>query len=131
MEIHYWATVIILFLKVNRPIRYAHHGIALFAADRQLMWATATDGIHLDVGVHQLTYVLPTLPLRPGNYTWQVSLYEDGQLIDLWDCSPDLIVATTPRTHPRDAWAGILNIPYEFESELVREDTVAVADAPA
>ncbi|MEP7305285.1 MAG: polysaccharide ABC transporter ATP-binding protein [Acidobacteriota bacterium] len=120
-----------LFLKVNRPIRYAHHGIALFGAERQLMWATATDGIHLDVGVHQLTYVLPTLPIRPGNYTWQVSLYEDGQLIDLWDCSPDLIVATIPRTHPRDAWAGCLNIPYEFESELVPVEAAVVAAGPA
>ena len=118
-----------LFLKVNQPIRYAHHGIALYSVDRQLMWATATDGIHLDVGVHHFTYVLPTLPIRPGNYTWQVSLYEDGQLIDLWDCSPDLIVATIPRTHPRDAWAGILNIPYEFESALVPEETAAVGPA--
>jgi lipopolysaccharide transport system ATP-binding protein len=115
-----------LLLKVNRPIRYGHHGIALFAAERQLMWATATDGLQLDVGVHQLTYVLPTLPIRPGNYTWQVSLYDDGQLIDLWDCSPDLIVATTPKTHPRDDWSGFLNIPYEFKTELVAEGTAAL-----
>jgi len=53
---------------------------------------------------------------------WQVSLYEDGKLIDLWDCSPELIVATTPRTHPRDEWSGVLNIPCELDTEHVTDD---------
>jgi lipopolysaccharide transport system ATP-binding protein len=103
-------------LNVSRPIRYGHHGIALFSPDRQLMWATAMDDLRLDVGVHDLVYTLAMLPLRPGNYAWQVSLYEDGRLVDLWECVPDLVVATTPVTHPRDEWAGVLNIPYDFST---------------
>jgi ABC-type polysaccharide/polyol phosphate transport system ATPase subunit len=112
-------------LKVTRPISYGVHGIALFGPERQLMWGTATSDLYLEAGVHHLTYRLPTLPIRPGNYSWQVSLYEDGKLIDLWDCSPELIVATTPRTHPRDEWAGVLNIPYEFDTEHVTDDAAA------
>jgi ABC-type polysaccharide/polyol phosphate transport system ATPase subunit len=114
-------------LKVNRPIRYAGHGIVLFAPERQLMWGTAVLDLHLDPGVHELTYELPTLPLRPGHYTWQVSLWQDQQRIDLWECTPQLVIATKPRTHPRDEWTGVLNIPYTFATNLVACETASAS----
>jgi hypothetical protein len=55
------------------------------------------------------------LPVRPGPYTWHVSLYDDGQLVDVWDCLPEMIVATEIHQHSRDEWNGVLNIPCKFE----------------
>jgi lipopolysaccharide transport system ATP-binding protein len=101
-------------LQVNRPICSGHHGIALFNSEGQLMWGTASDNLQLEVGTYSFIYSFPTLPLRPGVFVWRVSLYDDGGLIDVWDCLPNLIVATRPVTHPRDEWAGILNIPCEL-----------------
>ncbi len=102
-------------IEVVEPIRLGHHGIALFNAERQLMWAWATDDIALDPGAHEFRYVFPTLPLRPGAYAWQVSLWENQEIVDLWDCVPEMIIATEVHQHPRDEWNGILNVPCEFE----------------
>jgi lipopolysaccharide transport system ATP-binding protein len=101
-------------VQVNEPIRDGHHGIALWSSDNQLMWGWATDHLVLDRGVHCLEYTLPGLPLRPGSYSWKVSLYSEGALVDEWYCVPELIVATPPLTHPRDEWSGVLNIPCQF-----------------
>ncbi len=95
-------------------IRYGHHGIALFNANRELMWAWATDQVELKAGIHEFRYTFPTLPLRPGPYSWQVSLWEDGQVVDLWDCVPEMIIATEVHQHARDEWNGILNVPCEL-----------------
>jgi hypothetical protein len=60
------------------------------------------------------------LPLRPGLYTWLVALYEKGQPIDIWDCVPEMMVATENFQHPQDQWSGILNIPVAFEVDRGR-----------
>lgn len=101
-------------IEVLAPIRYGHHGIALFNANRELMWAWATDQVELATGIYEFRYTFPTLPLRPGPYSWQVSLWEDGQVVDLWDCSPEMIIATEVHQHARDEWNGILNVPCEL-----------------
>jgi hypothetical protein len=51
------------------------------------------------------------LPLAPGPYFWQVSLWEDGTCFDAWDCLPQMIVAIPNFQHARDEWSGVLNIP--------------------
>jgi lipopolysaccharide transport system ATP-binding protein len=101
-------------VQVNVPVRVGHHGIALFNHDRQLMWGHAADNIHLFAGEHEFAYAFPILPLRPGSYTWLVSLYDGTELLDSWDCVPEMILATEPIAHKRDEWAGVLNIPSEF-----------------
>jgi lipopolysaccharide transport system ATP-binding protein len=107
--------VTIRFLvQVNEPIRLGVHGITLFNSEGQMMWGTAAYNLNLTEGLHEFTYELVTLPLRPGAYFWHVSLYDEQGLVDVWDCVPELIVATKPVTHPRDEWAGLLNIPYRF-----------------
>jgi hypothetical protein len=59
--------------------------------------------------------VLPALPVRPGAYTWRVSLYEaNGDLVDYVDYLPEMIVAIEPVAHFRDESAGVLNLPTEF-----------------
>jgi lipopolysaccharide transport system ATP-binding protein len=99
----------------ERPIRHGYHGIALFNADRQLIWGTSTRGLDFAPGASALVYTLPGLPLRPGTYSWQVSLYDDnGELLDMWHGQPDLVIATEPMGHADDAWNGVLNFPYEL-----------------
>jgi lipopolysaccharide transport system ATP-binding protein len=71
-------------VQVNEPLRDAHHGIALYSSDRQLMWGTAVDKLRLDVGTQQLVYSLPMLPLRPAAYSWRVTLFDEDRLVDDW-----------------------------------------------
>jgi hypothetical protein len=101
---------------VRNPVRGGYHGIGLHNHDRQLIWGWATSqDLLFEEGKHELRYTFPMLPLRPGPYTWVVSLYQDGQLLDLWECLPDMIVVTENYQHHRDEWNGILNIPAQFE----------------
>jgi ABC-type polysaccharide/polyol phosphate transport system ATPase subunit len=108
-------------LQVNNALRMATHGIALYSGDGQLLWGTAAFNLELEPGCYGFDYELPSLPLRPGAYQWRVSLYDETGLVDVWECVPDLLVATEPVTHPRDEWSGILNIPYQFQ--IAKDDT--------
>jgi lipopolysaccharide transport system ATP-binding protein len=108
-------------VQINEPVRSGHHGIALFDSEMRLMWGMDANSIRLDPGIHQFVHTFPSLPLRPGFYTWRVSLYDGGSLVDMWDCLPEFLVATEPVTHSRDEWAGILNLPSRFESSCLEE----------
>jgi lipopolysaccharide transport system ATP-binding protein len=101
-------------VQTAQPVQHGHHGVALYTMDRQLMWAWAKDDVRLEPGIHSFTYTFPMLPLRPGAYAWLVSLWEDGDLLDSWDCLPEMIIATQVCRHPKDEWSGILNVPCEF-----------------
>lgn len=107
-------------VSVRSPLQNIHHGIVLYNADRQLLWGTGIDGLELQRGIQHFFYRLPTLPLRPGAYSWRVTLYDDSGLIDDWSCYPELVVTTKPVTHRMDEWAGFLNIPCVFSK--TRED---------
>jgi len=104
-------TTVSFLLRVNSALRSVHHGIGLYDQSRQLLWGNAADGVSLEPGLHEFVYTLPTLPLRPGAYSWRVALYESAERIDDWECVPQMQVATIPVTHYRDEAAGILNIP--------------------
>jgi len=104
-------TTVSFLLRVNSALRSVHHGIGLYDQSRQLLWGNAADGVSLEPGLHEFVYTLPTLPLRPGAYSWRVALYESAERIDDWECVPQMQVATLPVTHYRDEAAGILNIP--------------------
>jgi lipopolysaccharide transport system ATP-binding protein len=101
-------------LEIARPMSKAIHGIALFNHDRQLIWGWAAYDMELGVGQQEFSYTFPMLPLRPGAYSWMVSLYEEQETVDVWDCVPEMIVATEVHQHPRDEWNGILNMPVSF-----------------
>jgi ABC-type polysaccharide/polyol phosphate transport system ATPase subunit len=101
-------------LELHLQLELGHHGIALFNSDSQLIWGNAKDSLRLKPGVHELCYSFPYLPLRPGSYSWRVSLSDGGQLVDAWDCLPEMIVATEPLGHPQDDWAGLVNLPMEL-----------------
>jgi len=107
--------VIRFILQVSKSIRNGHHGIALWDNEGQLMWAWAAQNVQMEIGLHELVYTLPSLPLRPGVYRWQVSIYEDGALLDNWYGIPEFIIAAEPQGHPNDEWSGILNLPCDFK----------------
>jgi lipopolysaccharide transport system ATP-binding protein len=98
-------------LEVHSPIRFAHHGIALFDSERRLIWAQSSEDILFDPGIHELTYSFPFLPLCPRSYNWQLSLWDDSGNVDLWEALPELIVAAPNYQHAKDEWNGMLNVP--------------------
>src|SRR5258708_3297611 len=103
-------------LELQQPVKRGHHGVALFNAERQLIWAWNAENLDLEIGRHDLCYTFPMLPLRPGPYAWQVSLYDEGtEEVDAWDCLPEMAVATETHQHQYDQWNGILNMPSRFE----------------
>src|SRR6266436_1753092 len=102
------------FVEVHTVITEGTHGVALYNADRQLVWGSAAYNMQLAEGRQSLCHSLPSLPLRPGSYSWLVSLYDSEDLIDAWDCNPEMLIATEPVTHPRDEWSGFLNVPGKF-----------------
>jgi len=113
-------------VELAEPISSGEHGIALFNAERQLMWARAAQKLSLEPGVHVLSHTFPSLPLRPGTYQWQVSLWDNGEVLDLWDCAPEMSIATEIHQHYMDEWNGILNLPSEFSlGSEVKSDRVA------
>jgi ABC-type polysaccharide/polyol phosphate transport system ATPase subunit len=97
-------------LRVDAPLRRMSHGVALLRGDGLNLWATAVTGLDLAPGVHEVVHRLPDLPVQPGVYYWQVSLYDDGGVLDLWDCVPELLVTVPPVTHYRDEYTGVLNV---------------------
>jgi ABC-type polysaccharide/polyol phosphate transport system ATPase subunit len=115
-------------LEVAAPVHMGRYGIALFSMDRQLVWAWATDNLELGPGTYDMTHSFPYLPLRPGPYCWQVSLWDHHGLVDLWDCLPELVIATETNQHHDDRWNGILNIPSTFSLSSDKERRIA-ADA--
>jgi len=102
-------------VKVVKPIKNGHHGIALFNNDNQLIWATVANSIKLEPGICTFSHNISTLPVRPGVYYWQVSLFDDNGLIDNWFSVPELIVGTQPIGHASDMWQGVLNLPCNFK----------------
>jgi Wzt C-terminal domain len=111
-------------LKVQTPIRHGHHGIALFNRDRQIVWGWAAEDLAFEPGQHELTYEFPYLPLCPGNYSWLLTLWSDGQNVDTWDAVPDLLIATENYQHRLDEWSGILNLPSRFSVRAERDKNV-------
>jgi ABC-type polysaccharide/polyol phosphate transport system ATPase subunit len=112
-------------LWLDRAVHCGHHGVTLFNANREIIWGKALDALRLSPGLHAISYTFPSLPLRPGAYFWQVSLWQDGELFDAWDCLPEMTVDTPNFQHPRDEWSGLLNIPTEVR---IREMEAAGAD---
>jgi homopolymeric O-antigen transport system ATP-binding protein len=108
-------------LLVGQDISDGVHGIALFNSEQQLMWATSVSNLKFSNGAHVLRFKLPSLPLRPGIYHWDVSIWEGGKCFDRWACVPDMIVGTKPVTHTQEEWQGLLNIPWEFQIEGLQD----------
>jgi ABC-type polysaccharide/polyol phosphate transport system ATPase subunit len=110
-------------VEIGQKIYRGEHGVALFNSERQLLWAREVQDLSLDPGYHVLSHSFPMLPLKPGIYQWQVSLWENSEMLDLWDCVPDMNIVTEIHQHRRDEWNGVLNLPSKFSqnSELAKK----------
>ena len=87
------------------------------------MWGTATHRIELNPGITRLSYSFDSLPLKPGHYSFLVSLFDDSQELDMWDAVPEMSVATESHQHPMDEWAGFLNLPTSLQIGSVNGTT--------
>ncbi len=116
-------------LMVYERLRRASHGIALYNADRHLLWGTDTQELDFAPGHHEIIYSLSSLPLRPGAYQWLLSLREQHEIVHVWDGVPDMLVATPPLSRSLDDWAGVLNIPCKVDIELVDEQRATALSA--
>ncbi|HTS47745.1 MAG TPA: ABC transporter ATP-binding protein [Bryobacteraceae bacterium] len=103
-------------LKVCQEIHNGVFGVALFNSENQLIWGQSKQNLQLSPGVSMFRYSFPMLPLRPGPYTWQVSLWDDHGMADMWHASPEMIIATENHQHPLDEWNGVMNMPSEFSA---------------
>jgi lipopolysaccharide transport system ATP-binding protein len=103
-------------LEVNTPIRQVHHGVVLYNHNREVIWGKGLDGLTLGPGRHEFSNRFPSLPLRPGPYSWYVTMWQDENLLDECELLPEMIVATENMQHARDEWNGVLNIPTQFET---------------
>jgi lipopolysaccharide transport system ATP-binding protein len=101
-------------VELFKDLKKGLHGIALYNHDRQLIFGHSTEGLELPPGEHEFCYEFPMLPLRPGFYTWRVSLFDDHEEVDDLECVPQMMVALDPLTHPKDEWSGLLNVPSIF-----------------
>jgi lipopolysaccharide transport system ATP-binding protein len=104
-------------VELAQPVVNGEHGVALFNTERQLMWARAAKQLALDPGVHVFSHTFPSLPLRPGPYQWQASLWDNGEMLDRWDAVPDMNITAEIHQHYLDEWNGILNLASEFSIE--------------
>lgn len=102
-------------LRVNQPMKSVLHAINLYDQERHLLWGNDFDSVKLEPGIHEVRHTIPMLPLRPGVYTWRVSLFDGGVPIEDWECVPQMHVVTLPVSHSRDDSAGFLNIPSKVE----------------
>jgi ABC-type polysaccharide/polyol phosphate transport system ATPase subunit len=114
-------------LRLSKPVSDGIHGIALYNQERQLMWGWAKYHFTLEEGNHEFHYSFPTLPLKPGVYTWLVSLFDRDRQVDTWECSPEMIIAAESYQHLRDEWNGVLNVPCVFEVRTSSEPAMGVA----
>jgi lipopolysaccharide transport system ATP-binding protein len=103
---------------VRRRIPKGGHGIALYDHDQKLVWSKAPQKLALGTGEHSFYHTFPMLPLRPGLYTWVVTLLDDDQVIDSWNCEPEMMVAAENHQTPFDEWMGVLNIPSSFDAKI-------------
>jgi lipopolysaccharide transport system ATP-binding protein len=101
-------------VEINQPIRMGVHGVEINDAAGQLLWGNASYNLDIEPGIHEFVHQLGPLPLKPGPYNWRVTLFDEFERIDMWDCMPELMIGTKPQAHPRDEWAGFFNVPSEF-----------------
>jgi hypothetical protein len=83
------------------------------------MWSRATQDLSIPAGVHIFSHSFPSLPLRPGAYQWEATIWDNDELLDRWDCLPEMTIATEVHQHHMDEWNGILNIPEKLSISVL------------
>jgi ABC-type polysaccharide/polyol phosphate transport system ATPase subunit len=103
-------------VEINEPIHLGFHGIEINDPEGQRLWGNAAFNLNLEPGTYDFVHEVGAMPLKPGPYYWRVTLFNEYERVDIWDCIPELMVGTTPQSHPRDEWAGLLNVASKFSA---------------
>ena len=111
---------VVFSLRVNEPVRGVQPDVGLVDRENRVMWAGSGATIDLEPGEHELEIMLPTLPLRPGSYRWWAGLSRAHGWVELWDCHPEMIVATDVYQHPNEKCSSVLNMPHEIAIHQVK-----------
>jgi ABC-type polysaccharide/polyol phosphate transport system ATPase subunit len=120
---HFGNATIKFRVELSEPVDRGIHGIALYNHERQLIWGWASREQPIRAGEFEFCHKFPMLPLRPGAYSWLVSLYDNLEEVAVWECLPEMIVATDGLQHQYDQWNGFLNIPTEFSVSTLPDQT--------
>jgi lipopolysaccharide transport system ATP-binding protein len=107
-------------LRVNELIRRAYPDFGLKDQTGRVMWAWSGAVVDFEPGDHELEISFPTLPLRPGPYRWWAGIAGDQGWIEIWDCHPEMMVATKVHQHPNARCTSMLNIPCDFAANQVK-----------
>jgi ABC-type polysaccharide/polyol phosphate transport system ATPase subunit len=108
-------------LFLPEAISQGHFGMAILNESSAVLTGWGFDNIDIPAGSQEIVLRIPGLPLKPGGYSISCSIYNrgnnltGGQLVEQWYALPPLIVDTKPVAHPQDRWAGVLNIPADFQ----------------
>jgi lipopolysaccharide transport system ATP-binding protein len=111
---------LVFSLRVNEAIRGGHPDFGLVDRENRVMWAGSAGAVDLEPGEHELEVTFPMLPLRPGPYRWWVGLSGTQGWIELWDCHPEMIVATEVHQHPNERCSSVLNMACEYGVNQVK-----------
>jgi lipopolysaccharide transport system ATP-binding protein len=114
------AFTVVFSLRINETIRDSHPDVGLVDRENQVMWAGSAATVDLEPGEHKVEVTFPSLPLRPGPYRWWVGLVGTQGWLELWDCHPEMIVATEVHQHPNEKCSSVLNMPCEFAVSQVK-----------
>jgi ABC-type polysaccharide/polyol phosphate transport system ATPase subunit len=108
-------------LFLPEAISQGHFGMAILNESSAVLTGWGFDNIDIPAGSQEIVLRISGLPLKPGGYSILCSIYNrgnnltGGQLVEQWYALPPLIVDTKPVAHPQDRWAGVLNIPADFQ----------------
>lgn len=103
-------------INLRERIVNGHFGLAIANDEGQIVAGWAFDDVNLGAGRARLALTLECLPIRPGTYSLQFSLFDRGNnlnggtVVEIWPALPLLSVNCEHFGHPQERWAGALNI---------------------
>jgi lipopolysaccharide transport system ATP-binding protein len=108
-------------VRLAEPLRNGHLGIGIVNESGFTLVGWGFDQLDVPAGLQEFALKVPLLPLRPGAYSLNFSLFNEGnnltggKSVESWQATPLLMVDTAPLAHAQDSWAGVLNIGADLE----------------
>jgi lipopolysaccharide transport system ATP-binding protein len=108
-------------IRVHSQQTVGHGKVAVVLYDSRgfLISGWSFDGLQLAPGEHDIQLSFPGFPLRPGAYSFYISVHDDHEQNYNWTLVPALVIEGTPVTHFMDEWAGVLNISCSMETREI------------
>ena len=106
-----------LTLNLAAEVNKGHLGIQIVDDRNALLASWGFDDLSLEQGLSEIAVELPSLPLRPGVYAMNCTLFNNGnnltggKVVDVWNASPNIVVEASELAHSQDEWSGLLNLP--------------------